>query len=247
MSETSPPIEPPVPERRPSRLRRRIKLVLIGSAILLLLGAAGGMALWQQMSTWNVAMTLSDLLKENRQLQAALARLTAEDQIGYAKVVRQETVDGRLVTTVRFAETARDDQRRQVLRREFDIPGDVVHFDALVVRFPPQMVQDGEARALYLWRRVYGETMAPESGFPIVAEDGEPPRYAGLLDELPPPHRAMFWEAVWSLANDPQKLSEHGIRAVYGNALYTRMVPGLIYVFRIGPTGDFFVESVPEL
>jgi hypothetical protein len=224
-----------------------VKLVLILSLILLLLGAAGGVVIWQQMANWNVATTLSDLLNENQDLKAALARLTAEEQIGYAKVLSQQEVDGRLTTTVRFVETAREDQRRQVLCREFDIPGDVVHFDALIVRFPPRMVQDGEARALYLWRRIYGETMAPEEGFPIVAEDGEPPRYAGLLDELPPPHRAMFWEAIWSLANDPQRLSEHGIRAVYGNALYTRMVPGLIYVFRIGPTGDFSVESIPDL
>lgn len=214
--------------------------------LLVLLGAAGGFWLWRQAGAWDVALTLSDLLNENRELQAALARLTEERQIGYAKVVRQERVDGQLVTTVRFVETAPSDPRRQVLRREYEIPGDVVHFDALLVRFPPRMVMDGQARALYLWRRIYGETMTPENAYPIVSEEGEPPRYAGLLKELPLPQQAMFWEAIWSLANDPGRLAEHGIRAIYGNAVYTRMEPGLVYIFRLGPTGDFQVEVIPE-
>ena len=213
---------------------------------LVLVGAIGGVAIWKS-GAWQVATTLSDLLAENTQLKTALSRLTAEDQIGYAKVLHQEQVDGKLMTTIRFVETARGELRRQVLQREYVIPGNVVHFDALIVRFPPQMVMDGEARALYLWRRIYGESIAPEAGFAIESEGGEPARYAGLLDELPVPQRALFWEGIWSLANDPQRLAEHGIRAVYGTAVYTRMEPGLIYVFRIGPTGDFYVESIPDL
>lgn len=213
---------------------------------LFLLGAAVGIGIWQS-GVWRVATTLSDVLNENKELKTALARLTTEDQIGYAKVLHQEPINGQLMTTIRFVETARGELRRKVLEREYTIPGDVVHFDALIVRFPPQMVMDGEARALYLWRRIYGETMAPETAYPIESEGSEPVRYAGLLDELPVPQRTLFWEGIWSLANDPQRLAEHGIRAVYGNAVYTRMEPGLIYVFRIGATGDFYVESIPDL
>jgi hypothetical protein len=213
---------------------------------LLLVGAGLGIAIWQS-GVWRVTMTLTDLLNENRDLKEALARLTAEDQIGYAKVLRQETVDGQLQTTFRFVETARGDQSRHVLEREFTVPGDVVHFDALIVRFPRKMVMDGKARALYLWRRVYGETIAPEQGFAIEPAGGEPARYADLLRKLPVEQRTMFWDAIWSLANHPGRLAEYDIQAVYGNAVYTRMKPGLIYVFRIGATGDFYVESVPDL
>jgi hypothetical protein len=246
MCETPDQIEPETMPRPQPRRRRWLWRWPTRVAILLLLGAGAGIAVWQS-GVWRVTMTLSDLLTENRDLKEALAHLTAEDQIGYAKVLRQETVDGHVQTTIRFVETARGDQRRQVLVRECTIPGDVVHFDALIVRFPRQMVMDGKGRALYLWRRIYGETIPPEQGFAIEPEEGEPARYADLLGKLPVEHRAMFWEAIWSLANNPERLVEHEIQAVYGNAVYTRMEPGLIYVFRIGATGDFYVESVPEL
>jgi len=242
MSEELPSVDPS-PEPAPRRRRRRWPWVL---AFVLAVGIGIGMFVHQS-GLLKVTMTLSDLVTENRDLKAALSRLTAEDKIGYAKVLSQETVDGKLMTTLLFVETVRGDQREQVLRREYTIPGDVVHFDALIVRFDPQMVMDGKSRALYLWRRIYGETIAPEAGFEIEPTSGAPARYADLLDELPIPHQSMFWDGIWSLANDPSRLAEHGIRAVYGEAIYTRMQPGLIYMFRIGATGDFYVESVPAL
>ena len=54
--------------------------------------------------------TVHDLLGENKKLKQAITTLTHEDQIGYAKVVLQETRSGKLYTTVRFVEPARDDR-----------------------------------------------------------------------------------------------------------------------------------------
>ena len=107
------------------------------------------------------AITIHKLLAENKQLKEAIANLTQEDQIGYAKVIAQETKDGSLFTTVRFVETAREDKLKKILEKEYVIEGDIIHFDALVVKFGDKMVMDGKARALYLWRRVYGEKMPP--------------------------------------------------------------------------------------
>jgi hypothetical protein len=191
--------------------------------------------------------TVHDLLGENKQLKQAIATLTQEEQIGYAKVVRQTTREGTLYSTVRFVETERGNPLQTVLEKEYEIEGDIIHFDALMVTFSSQAVIDGKERSLYLWRRVYGEAQSPADGFSIEEPNAEPARYAGLLARLRVKDRAMFWTAIWDLANDPEALQQHGIKAIYGNAVYKKLRPGLIYVFKISPTGQLVPETVPDL
>jgi hypothetical protein len=193
------------------------------------------------------ALTIHELLTENKHLKQAITNLTQEDQIGYAKVVRQQVKDGQLWTTVKFVETARDDKTRKILEKEYTIEGDIIHFDALIVRFGDKMVMDGKTRALYLWRRVYGETMAPENAFAIEEPGAEPIRYGELLKVLPVQQKQLFWSNIWDLANDPEKLEQHDIKAIYGNVVYSRLKEGLIYVFKISSTGQVYPEVVPDM
>ena len=192
-------------------------------------------------------MTIHQLLNENKQLKQAITNLTTEDQIGYAKVTKQETKDGKVVTTLRFVETARDDKLKKIVEKDYTIQGDVVHFDALIVKFSDKMVMDGKERAMFLWRRVYGETMAPQDGFPIESPGAEPQRYADLMKRLSIKQREMFWSNIWDLANNPEKLNEYGISAIYGNVVYSQLKPGLIYIFKINPAGQVYREVVPDM
>lgn len=193
------------------------------------------------------ARTIHELLTRNRRLKQSLTNLTAEEQIGYAKVLRQERREGKLFTTLKFVETARGDKRRHVLSKQATIQGDVVYFDALIVKFSDQMVMDGRERALYLWRRIYGQNTAPSRGTPIEEPGTVPERYRGLLGDLHESEREMFWQAVWELAHDTDRLEEYGIRAVYGNAVYSQLRPGVIYVFKISPSGQVYPETVPDI
>jgi len=191
--------------------------------------------------------TIYELLAENKQLKQAITNLTQEEQIGYAKVIEQQIKDGKVFTTVRFVETARDDKLKKILEKDYTIEGDVIHFDALIVKFGDKMVMDGRARALYLWRRVYGEKMTPENGFAIEDPGKEPQRYNDLLRALPVREKEVFWSGIWSLANDPEKLKEYDIRAIYGNVVYSRLSKGLIYVFKISSVGQVYPEVVPDM
>jgi len=193
------------------------------------------------------AVTIHKLLAENKQLKQAITNLTQEDQIGYAKVTAQETKDGILLTTIKFVETDRDDKLKKILEKEYSIEGDIIHFDALIVKFGDKMVMDGKAKALYLWRRVYGEKMSPEEGFAIEEPGAEPKRYGDLLAALPVKQRQLFWSSIWDLANDPEKLKEYDIKAIYGNVVYSRLRKGLIYVFKISSTGQVYPEIVPDM
>lgn len=224
------------------QLLRKMRFFWYGVAALFVAGAAMiGPGLYRG------AITIHELLTENKQLKQAIANLTEEDQIGYAKVISQHDENGRLLTTIRFVETARGDKTKIILQKEYTIEGDIVHFDAVIVKFDDKLVADGKSRALYLWRRVYGEKMAPGDGFAIEEPGTEPRRYSGLLAALPIRHRELFWSAIWELANDPNKLHEHGIRAIYGSVMYQPLKDGLIYVFKISPTGQLYPEAVPAM
>jgi hypothetical protein len=220
------------------RLVRRTFLWLMLLCVLIVLGIIGR-------GFWLASRTIFDLLTKNSQLKAAISNLTAESQIGLARVIRQERKDGRLLTRVRFIETARDNPSRQILTREYDIEGDIVHFDALIVKFDNRYVADGKGRALYLWRRIYGEHTTPASANPIEEAGVEPKRYDELLAKLSLRDRKLFWTEIWNLSNDPNHLKSAGIQAIYGNDVYASLVPGLLYVFKIGNAGQFYVEAVP--
>ena len=203
----------------------------------------------------NISETIHDLLAENKELKAIITRLTEERQIGYSKVVKQENINGKTMTTLKFIETARDDPGVKILEKEYTIEGDVVHFDALIVKFDNTMVMDGRERALYLWRRIYGENMSPSDGFVIEEKGSEPERYRELLgdhslwDKLTFKRdvTGRFWDEIWNLTEDPDKLKKYGISAVYGNVVYSKLRPGLIYIFKITDTGQLYPETVPDM
>jgi hypothetical protein len=193
------------------------------------------------------AVTIRQLLTENKQLKKAITNLTLEDQIGYAKVISREERDGKFFTNIKFVETARDDKLKKVLEKSCTVEGDIVHFDALIVKFDDKMVIDGKQKALYIWRRVYGENTAPENGLTIEEPGKEPQRYKDLLKLLPENQRNLFWTNIWELANNPDQLKEYDIKAVYGNVVYSKLRKGLIYVFKISPTGQLYPEVIPDM
>jgi len=176
-----------------------------------------------------------------------IANLTAEDQIGYAKVIDQNSISGKLLTTILFVETDRSDKLKHILEKKYTIEGDIVHFDALIVKFSDKLVGSGAEKSLYLWHRVYGEKMAPAEGFSVERPGAEPRRYKELTQKLSPGDRKTFWGGIWALANDPEALKDAGVTAVYGNAIYSRLQKGYIYVFKITATGQLYPEVVPDI
>ncbi len=213
--------------------------------ILVLLAVVGaGVFFWHHFTT---NKTIEDLLNENEELKTAITNLSQEDQIGYAKVLSQETRDGQLFTRILFVEADPEDFTKQILRKEYEIQGDVIHFDTLIVTFGSELVMDGKERAMYLWRRIYGEKQTPEQGFPIEAAGHPSPRYAQLCKKLSIEDGQLFWDEIWQLSNNPKRLEKLGIKAVYGNAVYRQLKPGLIYIFKVSGTGALYPEIIPDL
>jgi len=197
------------------------------------------------MTFYHSTASIHELLTENHELNKALRNLTQEEQIGYATLQSQTKNDfGELQSVVRFVQTAADEPKNIVSEQLFTIAGDIVHFDALIVKFTDEYVKDGSERALYLWRRIYGETTSPVDGEAIEIAGSAPDRYYSITESLQIKNRDIFWEAIWELANDTKRLSDYGVQAVFGNAVYTRMEPGKVYLFKISATGQIYPEAV---
>lgn len=218
------------------------KITVLAAAVVIC--GVGGFLLWRQFTT---NRTIEQLLAENEGLKTAISNLTEERQIGYAKVLSQETREGKLYTKLLFVEVDPSDFTEHILRREYEVEGDVVHFDTLIVTFGGDLVRDGTERAMYLWRRIYGEKMTPEQGFPIETEGQPSPRYTEISAKLTIEDQQLFWNEIWSLSNNPKRLEKLGIKAVFGNAVYRQLKPGLIYVFKISNTGTLYPEIIPDL
>ena len=188
---------------------------------------------------------IHQLLTENYRLNKAIHNLTQEEQIGYA-VLESQTRDpsGRVINTVRFVQTAPDNPKVVVSEQLFTIPSKVVYFDALIVKFNDDFVKDGKERALYLWRRIYGEKTPPIEGQLIETPGTSPERYDSITRSLRFKNKQVFWDAIWDLANNTKRLSEYGITAVFGNAVYIRPKPGKVYLFKISPTGQIYPETI---
>jgi hypothetical protein len=215
--------------------------------LLIFLLLLAGVAAYILKSQFYGIMTIRQLLAENKELRQNIANLTAEDQIGYAKVIDQNSISGKLLTTILFVETDRSDKLKHILEKKYTIEGDIVHFDALIVKFSDKLVGSGAEKSLYLWHRVYGEKMAPAEGFSVERPGAEPRRYKELTQKLSPGDRKTFWGGIWALANDPEALKDAGVTAVYGNAIYSRLQKGYIYVFKITATGQLYPEVVPDI
>lgn len=204
--------------------------------------------IWAGLATYfalrNIA--IEELLKENKYLKECISRITKEEQIGYAKVIRQYEKDNKLYTILKFVETSRNDPSKIILQKEYTIEGDIIHFDAMIIKFSNELVLDGKERAIYLWRRVYGENTAPSKAFPIEEEEKEPERYKDIFEKLGRKEKEVLWSSIWELSNDPNKLKKLGIEAIFGNAIYSKLKPGMVYIFRIDNTGQLSPEIVPD-
>ena len=197
------------------------------------------------MSFYHSTASIHELLTENHQLNKAVRNLTQEEQIGYALLQSQSHNElGELESVVRFVQTAADNPKAVVSEQLFTVRGDIIHFDALIVKFTNEYVKDGSKRALYLWRRIYGETTTPANGSAIEIPGTAPERYYTITESLHLKNRDIFWEAIWDLANDTTRLNDYGVEAVFGNAIYARMQPGKVYLFKISSTGQIYPEIV---
>ncbi|MGQ9505025.1 MAG: hypothetical protein ACUVQG_12705 [Thermogutta sp.] len=169
--------------------------------------------------------------REIQRLTMALQLLKVDRRVAYLDVLSQaQSEDGQAVkTTVRFVEV--DEHGRPVEKpRTFDVMGDKVYVDALVVKFADKYVEEGDplrAASLCLFQRVFGNAQSPDNGVRIDREGDQPAVYK--TGQLRSDFERELWAQFWDFARDEEKARQAGVRAAHGEAVYVLAQPGTRY------------------
>lgn len=151
-----------------------------------------------------------------------VARLNVLDQ-----VENEET--GIMTSKIQFVEVD-DDDRVLGEAREFEVKGPLVYVDVWIVKFDDKYIEEADidrGSSLVLFHRLFGEYQQPNEGYLLDKAGQTPTAYAqsGVLSDM----EKKIWRDFWSIANDPKRARQLGIRAAHGDAPSIKMRKGMSY------------------
>lgn len=183
-----------------------------------------------------------DVVEKQRailRLETARRLLKVDHRVAQVRVVEQgPTPDGAgLATQLEFAEVDADG-RPLTEPKQFTIRGDVVHVDALLIKFSDDAVEQNDplrSTSICLFTRLYGDEQTPADGFPLDAVGSRPAAYSAGSEasEL----ERELWSEFWDYANSPQRAAEAGVRAMHGEGPFMKVRAGKTYRLLLRASG----------
>lgn len=218
-------------------IRLLLLVVVLGGVIL------GSLAWWTTSQEAKLRVEVAELenqlQREIAAREAAIERLSRSHRKARIEILQADPGDPKKgtspSTTLRFIEL--DDHGRELARRDFSVPGEVVYVDAWTARFPTESIASADplrGNTIVLFRRIYSDLLAPSQGLPIDTPGAVPEGYAGS-------ERARYEQAIWSnfwqIASDPEKAQKYGVRVAQGEAVYKPMQAGEVYELNVESHG----------
>lgn len=231
-------------------------------ALLLVVGLAGMYLYYGRLSAES---RLREEQEKNRVLREVISRLTSERRVAEMLVLDQKVVAGVKTSTVLFAEYARSEQRggggdgrheeqgppQTLPPRTFVVRGENTHIDAMVIKFDPQLVGEGDplrGASIALFTRIYGDATAPDEAERIDTPGVVPAVYRGADPQISK-FELELWRNFWTLATDEAARKERGVRAVVGQGLWEPLKPNTLYTVTLEANGGLNLErkAIPEV
>ena len=219
--------------------------------ILLVGGGAYGIYKYENRSA-NEARLAAEIVRleaQKKHLEDFVTRLTRERRMAELVVTQQGYKDGGITTsTLLFSEIARDGIR--LPPKFFTIEGNVVHVDAMVIKFERDFIEKDDplrGHNIALFYRLYGDRQAPADGFPI-DDPGQPPqvyRDSSPKSEDLREFEARLWKNFWRLADDAGYRKENGVRLAQGESPWRFVYPDYVYTLSIEGGGSVNMASRP--
>ncbi len=160
-----------------------------------------------------------------------VARFTAVDQF-------KDDAIGEIISVIEFVELNDAGQPIDTPRR-FQIRGDLVYIDGWVVKFDDKYVEQADLErgtSLLLFKRIFGSGQRPDDGFPLDEAGSAPRVYSrdGKMSDF----EKKIWADFWTIANDPDRARQLGIRAAHGGAPFMKVEKGKSYRILLRASGD---------
>ncbi len=178
---------------------------------------------------------IAQLQRERLQLREVIQRLTGRSRRAQL-VVAGQTINGFgkvLRTHLLWQEFTIGPHGNQTPLpvRKFTIPGNIVHVDAFVLKFQDKYVEEGNVlrgKSLALFRRIYGESQAPDKAIPLAVKGAVPLAYRAKLNRTNSFERQL-WTNIWQLMDHPKMAAKQGLDVVQGQDVYRPVFPGKLY------------------
>ncbi|MFP4055307.1 MAG: hypothetical protein ACLF0G_00385 [Candidatus Brocadiia bacterium] len=191
--------------------------------------------------------TVEKLEAWNERLRTFVQRLTEESRVADVVILGREVDEGGVpVVTLSFTELDRGG--RPLEPRVVTVRGQEVYFDALVVKFLDQEVQEADplrGKSLHLFRRVFGSAQAPRHGVLLdtAQEDGVPDFYR--LSPQAADFERQLWSLFWHWVDEPQAAEENGVRVAQIEAVGVRPAEvGATYRITLEHDGGLSIRRV---
>lgn len=189
-------------------------------------------------------------LEENRVLKKVIERLSADSRIAEVLVTQSRYDEERkqIETTIKFLEY--DSDGKPMAPRYFTFHGNIIQFQALVIRFRDALVRAGDkirGKSAYLFMKAFVLDGAETQEFDLVQANEIPQGYKvpGVKSEF----EQKLWEEFWNYALNPRARGKSGIKNAQIEAPGSMFLPGTIYTLKIEHAGGIRIdaEPVPEI
>jgi hypothetical protein len=206
-----------------------------------------GLLVYQR--TTKDAARIVELEKDNARLSSVVERLQLEQRIAEFVVTRQSRIQGKLHTRLLLVE--RDRSGQPLPPRSFELVGDQIHIDALVVKFPKQQVEAGDplrGHALLLLEKIYGDAQPPATAPRIDAPGRIPAIYRDAAPDVTR-FETDLWSHFWQLVDDESLRKANGVDVAHGAGVFRSLRDDRLYILTLEPTGNLTLrdEPIPDL
>ncbi len=189
-------------------------------------------------------------VEEYRVLRQVIERLSAESRIAEVLVTQSRLNEEtqKIETTIKFLEY--DTDGKPLAARYLTFQGNIIQFQALVIRFQDTLVTAGDkvrGKSAYLFLRAFILDKENTQVFDLTEINTVPAGYKvpGVKSEF----EDKLWQEFWRYALEPKARERAGIKNAQIEAPGSMFLPGTIYTLKIEHDGGLRIDThpIPEI